>query len=345
VRGWPGSLRRGVYMAPSASFERSNALTRGLPHFPSTRRRRPAIVLISLVVVLFAVISGAAPAMASSMVHGSQGMPVLALKPAQPGSLTLTATPVSSSEIDLSWTVSSDVSPPPSGGSPPPSGGSPPPSGGSPPPSGGSPPPSGGSPPPSGGSPPPSGGSPPPSGGSQLGLSDGSQPVLSDVSQPASYNLYEGRSSGGESQTPVNRTPVKGTTFRVTGLTSSTTYYFVVLAADGSRSSSDEEQATTFSPDGSSSGSSPGDDSTPWWWWALAILIPVIIGGLIVWWRSRRKATTPQPASGHSVQAVTHAGQPGPVTINATGTGATLTVRIQRHPSPGVTTTEEVPPP
>jgi hypothetical protein len=74
------------------------------------------------------------------------------------------------------------------------------------------------------------------------------------------------------------------------------------------------------------------------------VLICVIIGALIVWRRSRRTARTPQPASGQSVQAVPHAGPPGPVTINATGKGATLTVRIERHPSPGVTTIEEVPP-
>lgn len=98
----------GVHMAPNVSFKRSNTLTCGLPHFPSTPKRRPAIALISLVVVLFAVISGAAPAMASSMAYSSQGMPVLALKPAQPGPPTgLTATVMSSSEIDLSWTAPS----------------------------------------------------------------------------------------------------------------------------------------------------------------------------------------------------------------------------------------------
>jgi hypothetical protein len=305
-------------MAPSVSFKRSNALTRGLPHFPFTSKRRPAIALISLVVVLFAVISGAVPAMASSMAYGSQGMPVLALKPAQPGSPTgLTAMAVSSSEIDLSWTASSDGSP------------------------------------------------------------------------PAGYNIYEGTSPDGESNTPVNPAPVTDTTFPVTDLASGTTYYFLVLAVDAAGFGSDysnEASATTFSPDGSSSGPSSGGppsgpssggppsgpssggppsgppsggppsgplvqtggSSTPWSVLVVLIgvvLIGVIIVALIVGWRSRRTATTPQPASGQSVQAVAHAGPPGPVTINATGTGATLTVRVQRHPSPGATTIEEVPPP
>jgi hypothetical protein len=71
--------------------------------------------------------------------------------------------------------------------------------------------------------------------------------------------------------------------------------------------------------------------------------IAAIIGALIVRRRSRRAARTPRAASGQSVQAVPHAGPPGPVTVNATGKGATLTVRIERHPSPGVITIEEVP--
>jgi hypothetical protein len=73
-------------------------------------------------------------------------------------------------------------------------------------------------------------------------------------------------------------------------------------------------------------------------------IIAAVIGALIVWRRSRRTATTPQPAPGQSVQAVPHAGPPGLVTIKTTGKGAAITVRIERHPSPGVITIEEVPP-
>ena len=88
-----------------------------------------------------------------------------------------------------------------------------------------------------------------------------------------------------------------------------------------------------------------GGSAAPWAILPVLLLIGAIIVALVVWRRrSRRTATTPQPASGQSVQAVAHAGPPGPVTIHATGKGATLTVRIERHPSPGVTTIEEVPP-
>jgi Fibronectin type III domain len=42
----------------------------------------------------------------------------------------------------------------------------------------------------------------------------------------AGYNIYDGTSPGRESGTPVNTSPVQGTSYRITGLTNGTTYYF-----------------------------------------------------------------------------------------------------------------------
>jgi len=44
------------------------------------------------------------------------------------------------------------------------------------------------------------------------------------------YDIYEGTSSGGESTTPINPTPITSTAYTVTGLTDGTTYYFTVVA-------------------------------------------------------------------------------------------------------------------
>jgi titin len=46
------------------------------------------------------------------------------------------------------------------------------------------------------------------------------------------YEVYRGTSPGGESGTPVNASPVAGSTYTVTGLTNGTTYYFTVAAVN-----------------------------------------------------------------------------------------------------------------
>lgn len=75
----------------------------------------------------------------------------------------------------------------------------------------------------------------------------------------------------------------------------------------------------------------------------MLVFIAAIVGALIVWRRRKRRTPAVQTAPEPSVQAVAHADPPGPITIHATGKGATLTVRIERHPSPSVTTIEEAP--
>jgi titin len=62
------------------------------------------------------------------------------------------------------------------------------------------------------------------------------------------YNVYRGTTSGGESTTPLNSSPVTGTTFRDTNVQAGQTYYYVVTAVDGSTQSSDSNQASAVVP-------------------------------------------------------------------------------------------------
>ena len=71
--------------------------------------------------------------------------------------------------------------------------------------------------------------------------SDGGSPITG-------YNVFEGTSSGGESTTPVNASPLAAdaTGYTATGLTNGTPYYFTVeaLNANGPSVASDERSAT-----------------------------------------------------------------------------------------------------
>jgi subtilase family serine protease len=60
------------------------------------------------------------------------------------------------------------------------------------------------------------------------------------------YDVYEGTTARGESATPVNASPVTGTTYTITGLTNGTTYYFTVKGINdvGSSAPSNEASAT-----------------------------------------------------------------------------------------------------
>src|SRR5580692_10445877 len=65
------------------------------------------------------------------------------------------------------------------------------------------------------------------------------------------YDVYEGRSSHGESAKPVNTALISGTSYKVTGLTNGTTYYFTADAvndADLHSAASAEASATPVAP-------------------------------------------------------------------------------------------------
>ena len=146
------------------------------------------------------------------------------------------------------------------------------------------------------------------------------------------YNVYDGTTKGAESG-PVNAGPVTGTTFQVTtGLNAGTTYFFVVTAVDAAGNESDpsnEAQATTPTP-------GPG-----LLWGVLGGLaaIGAAIVGVLVWRRLRR----PPPPPPSVVKAVPDAGPPPAISVHATGTGTTHTVRIEPHPGTSITTIEEAP--
>jgi hypothetical protein len=48
------------------------------------------------------------------------------------------------------------------------------------------------------------------------------------------YNVYRGTTPGGESSTPLNSTPISGTSYVDETVTAGTTYYYVVKAVNGS---------------------------------------------------------------------------------------------------------------
>jgi fibronectin type 3 domain-containing protein len=64
------------------------------------------------------------------------------------------------------------------------------------------------------------------------------------------YNVYRGTSSGGESTTPLNATPITGTDYSDVNVTAGTEYYYVITAVtgDGSTQSTDSPEATATVP-------------------------------------------------------------------------------------------------
>jgi predicted phage tail protein len=92
------------------------------------------------------------------------------------------------------------------------------------------------------------------------------------------YDVYEGRSSHGESAKPVNTALISGTSYKVTGLTNGTTYYFTADAvndADLHSAASAEASATPAAPvtvPGAPAGltATPGDGQVSLTWKAPA---------------------------------------------------------------------------
>jgi fibronectin type 3 domain-containing protein len=64
------------------------------------------------------------------------------------------------------------------------------------------------------------------------------------------YYVYRGTASGGESSTPLNSTPINGTTYTDANVTAGATYYYVVktVASDEVTQSTASNQATATVP-------------------------------------------------------------------------------------------------
>jgi fibronectin type 3 domain-containing protein len=64
------------------------------------------------------------------------------------------------------------------------------------------------------------------------------------------YNVYRGTTSGAESATPVNSSPIAGTTYVDTNVKAGQAYYYVVTAisSNGITQSSDSNQASATVP-------------------------------------------------------------------------------------------------
>jgi endoglucanase Acf2 len=62
------------------------------------------------------------------------------------------------------------------------------------------------------------------------------------------YNVFRGTTAGGESATPLNATPLTGTTYQDTTVTPGTTYYYVIEAVNGAGSSGHSGEASATTP-------------------------------------------------------------------------------------------------
>jgi hypothetical protein len=162
------------------------------------------------------------------------------------------------------------------------------------------------------------------------------------------YDVYDGTRSDGESG-PVDAHPVAGTTFKVTGLAPGTTYFFevtAVYAASGQSGRSNEAQATTLSGVRSSrSPGPPGTSALPWEVLGGLAVIGAAIAGVLAWRRRPLRTPLDPPSVPPVIKAVPDAGPLPAISVHATGTGVTHTVRVKPQQDPGRTTIEEVPPP
>ena len=241
--------------------------------------KRVRATLIGLVLVLLALVIGAMPASAGRLAGGAPGTPAFIFELLQPGPPTgLTATAMSSTEVDLSWTAP----------------------------------------------------------GFGRGL--------------AGFNVYDGTSSGGESNTPVNSAPITDTTFSVTGLSGGTTYYFVVTAVDASgqvsaasAEASAEPLATAVLTSATKKVPKPVIVSLA------AVAVAAAAAALALTARRLRKRPRKHPpaAPPSDVRVVPDAGPPGPVDLHEIGPHETYleetyTVRLEPLPAAIITTFEEI---
>ena len=74
--------------------------------------------------------------------------------------------------------------------------------------------------------------------------------TASPTSGIAGYNVYRGTASGGESSTPLNSTPITGTTYTDENVTVGATYYYVVkaVASNDSTLSADSNESSAMVP-------------------------------------------------------------------------------------------------
>jgi trimeric autotransporter adhesin len=74
--------------------------------------------------------------------------------------------------------------------------------------------------------------------------------AASTTSGVAGYNVYRGATSGGEGGTPLNSTPIAGTTFTDSNVLCGQAYYYVVttVAADGTEQSPDSSEVSATVP-------------------------------------------------------------------------------------------------
>jgi hypothetical protein len=166
------------------------------------------------------------------------------------------------------------------------------------------------------------------------------------------YDVFDGTGVSGEPVTPLNDSPVIGTTRRVTGLKPGTTYYFTVSAVGraGESARSNEAHVTLAGGTGpggphvSKSGSvsrthAPG--GLPLLAWAVIILAgaAAALGAARRWLRARSSAG---PAA--RVRAEPHRGPVAIPVVRVTGASSAHAVRIEPHASPASTTIKEVRP-